>query len=64
MSKVIVDDTSLSIKYTGYWEKGEDSNSTVHSAWDPNSEAIFSFKGASISLSSYPGLSTKPCLSD
>ncbi|KAJ3520591.1 hypothetical protein NMY22_g12689 [Coprinellus aureogranulatus] len=50
MSKTTVDDTSSSIKYTGYWETGKDGNSTVHSAWDPNSEAIFSFKGTHVAV--------------
>ncbi|TEB39394.1 hypothetical protein FA13DRAFT_1723584 [Coprinellus micaceus] len=50
MSKVTVDDRSSRIKYTGYWEQGTDRNVTVNSAWDPGSQAIFSFKGTHVAV--------------
>ncbi|KAF6746644.1 hypothetical protein DFP72DRAFT_1152069 [Ephemerocybe angulata] len=48
MSKVVVDDTNSNVKYSGYWESSYEYGATVHSTWDWNSKATFSFRGTNV----------------
>ncbi|KAF5310465.1 hypothetical protein D9611_012250 [Ephemerocybe angulata] len=48
MSKVVVDDTNSNVKYSGYWESSHEYGATVHSTWDWNSKATFSFRGTNV----------------